>query len=186
MVEELRSPEVKEVLGTVITVDGSQYKVVDIFPNFFQDPGMFCQQQAFRPIMSDPFPQYKEATAILWDVSHKIACSYNKKAGDVPALYFDESDVRTDDVRTDKNKEKENLYSVGYDLHGQSFFVQAGFMSERDAAAAAVSLFSKVQRRGGTTWYHFFFGPIHIFSSEGWTEVSSIKIESVHSDIIES
>ena len=185
MVNELRDPEVKEMLGKNIVIDGSEYRIVDVFPGFFQDPDLFCQQ-AFRPIMSDPFPQYKEVTAILWDTSHKIACSYHKKAGDVPALYFDESDVRTDDVRTDKNKEKENLYSIGYDLHGQSFFVQAGFMSERDAAAAAVSLFSKVQRRGGTTWYHFFFGPIHIFSSEGWTELQGVRTEAVPSEIIES
>jgi len=186
--EERRNEEVKKLIGSFVKIDGSQYKVVDIFPNFFQDPGMFCQQQAFRPVLCDPFPQWETATAILWDTGHKVACSYHKKAGDVPALYFDESDVRPADVRTDVRHadEEQRLYSVGYYKNDRRA-IHVGFMTEREAEAAAVSLFTRLHGKVDNVFYQFMFEPvIHFFSNEGWHEVSAIKIEEVESEIIES
>jgi len=34
MDNELRSKEVKEMLGTLIQIDGVEYKIVDVFPGF--------------------------------------------------------------------------------------------------------------------------------------------------------
>jgi len=185
MAEEIRDSKVKELLGKNIVIDGQQYKVVDIFPGFFQDPGLVCQQQAFRPVVVDPFPAWETVTAILWDTDRKIVCSYHKREGDIPFLSFDASDVRTSSVRTDVQTDKK-LYSVGYNVT-QRKITYVGFMSDREAEAAAISLFSRLQRKTDTVWYQFMFeSVIHIYSKDGWTEVPAIKIEAVPSEIIES
>ena len=177
---ELSGEDLKSLVGQVICIDGTNYKLVDIFPNFSADELDFCPfSQVFRPVYKDPFPLYQELTAVLWDPAKRVSCSFSKKDG-LELLIFNVSDM----MEKEETKKEVVTCIIGIEKNGKQKNTYIDFMTESEAQRYTVSLYSRVSRQGYNSWYYAFNRNVtHVFSASGWSEIIE-EVKTVRTELI--
>jgi len=178
---ELSGEDLKSLVGQVICIDGTNYKLVDIFPNFSADELDFCPfSQVFRPVYQDPFPTYDVISAVLWDPVKRVSCSLNKKDG-FEVMIFNVTDMMK---KKEETKKEVVTCIIGIEKNGIQKNRYIDFMTEEEAQRYTVSLYTRVSRKGYNSWYYAFNRNVtHVFSASGWSDIIE-EVKTVRTELI--